>query len=452
MGCCVCVGAGGEENKEEKTFSKKCQVEIESIKCPGLLLMIAEGKMKIFNYYLVTDIISLQEEILDKFLFEPKEISINFDDGKTIYINFTLAGRRIKVFELDRFKLLVISIIPEDKIKEDRFLISYGEQNRESFKDKEITIGENTNLLSKIEHELIDGFSFKIKKKEINMIKLGDPIFIKDNNKIIGFIKTINKNGNDCECKASFSWLISIKKPKICSELKTLEDGGSYIGYITEAGVPNIRGGYMFNNEESYNGEIVADYFEGKGRYLYKECECYIGQFRQNLRHGKGTIYYSNDKILYRGNFVNDKFEGEGQYFWKNGEYYIGSFKNGLNDGKGMLYYKNGKIKYEGNFVNDKFEGEGKYIYKNYYYYIGQFKNGLKEGKGVLYYPDGKIEYEGDFKEGKFHGQGKYYYENGDYYIGEFNNGVCHGKGTEYNNKGEVLFEGKWENDEYKGK
>ena len=54
----------------------------------------------------------------------------------------------------------------------------------------------------------------------------------------------------------------------------------------------------------------------------------------------------------------------------ENGEYYIGQFKNNLRNGKGTEYYSNGKIKYEGDFVNDEYEGNGKYIYENDKYRI----------------------------------------------------------------------------------
>ena len=41
--------------------------------------------------------------------------------------------------------------------------------------------------------------------------------------------------------------------------------------------------------------------------------------------------------------------------FFENGKYYIGQFKNNLKHGKGTLYYKNRKIEKEGNWINDKF-------------------------------------------------------------------------------------------------
>ena len=58
---------------------------------------------------------------------------------------------------------------------------------------------------------------------------------------------------------------------------------------------------------------------------------------------------------MYEGDYINDKKEGNGKYIWENGEYYIGQFKNGLSHGKGTMYYSNGKIKYEGDWINNKF-------------------------------------------------------------------------------------------------
>ena len=91
----------------------------------------------------------------------------------------------------------------------------------------------------------------------------------------------------------------------------------------------------------------------GFGKYTYAS----NGQFKNDLRNGKGTEYYSNGNIKYDGDWINDKYEGNGKYIWENGEYYIGQWKNGLSHGKGIEYYSNGKIKYEGDWVDDKFVG-----------------------------------------------------------------------------------------------
>ena len=52
--------------------------------------------------------------------------------------------------------------------------------------------------------------------------------------------------------------------------------------------------------------------------------EYYVGQFKNDLRHEKGTEYYPNGKIQYEGDWINDKREGNGKYIWENNEYYIG--------------------------------------------------------------------------------------------------------------------------------
>ena len=46
----------------------------------------------------------------------------------------------------------------------------------------------------------------------------------------------------------------------------------------------------------------------------------------------------------------------------EDGNYYIGQFKDNLRNGKGIYYNKNGNIIYEGDWINSKAEGIGKLI------------------------------------------------------------------------------------------
>ena len=89
----------------------------------------------------------------------------------------------------------------------------------------------------------------------------------------------------------------------------------------------------------------------------------------------KRTIYYKNGSIKYEGDFINDKAEGNGKYIKEDGNYYIGELKNNLKHGKGKLYYKNGNIKYEGDFINDKFAGNGKFYYRLAFFRIRESKS-----------------------------------------------------------------------------
>ena len=45
----------------------------------------------------------------------------------------------------------------------------------------------------------------------------------------------------------------------------------------------------------------------GKGTFHWKTGQKYIGEFRDNKRHGKGVMYYINGKINYSGEWINDK-------------------------------------------------------------------------------------------------------------------------------------------------
>ena len=83
--------------------------------------------------------------------------------------------------------------------------------------------------------------------------------------------------------------------------------------------------------------------------------------------------------------------------FDENGNYYIGQFKDDLINGKGTLYNKNGNIIYEGDWINNKKEGNGKWIDGCGNYYIGQFKDNLRNGKGKVYLPNGIMIYDGIF-------------------------------------------------------
>ena len=61
----------------------------------------------------------------------------------------------------------------------------------------------------------------------------------------------------------------------------------------------------------------------------------------KNLSHGKGIQYHKNGNVKYKGDFVNDEKDGIGHFIYEDGEYYIGQWSNNLRNGKGTLYYSN---------------------------------------------------------------------------------------------------------------
>ena len=102
----------------------------------------------------------------------------------------------------------------------------------------------------------------------------------------------------------------------------------------------------MYRNQcgDLYDGEWYQDKIQGKGHYIWKNQDSYIGQWEGNRRHGYGTSKTSK-------------------------ETYEGYFKNDLRDGYGTCFYEEGK--YEGYWSLDKRHGQGTFTWRNGDQYIG---------------------------------------------------------------------------------
>ena len=56
------------------------------------------------------------------------------------------------------------------------------------------------------------------------------------------------------------------------------------------------------------------------GPFIYKEDEAiYLGQFKDNKRHGRGKCAYNNGSV-YEGEWANDKPNGKGRLKCANGD------------------------------------------------------------------------------------------------------------------------------------
>ena len=127
------------------------------------------------------------------------------------------------------------------------------------------------------------------------------------------------------------------------------------------------------------NGDVLEGRFEnsllnGKGFFLDKQKNKYIGEFRDMKKWGRGKLI--TNKFIYEGEFVNDKIEGKGRIkFLKSGIEYEGTFINDNIEGYGKFKWINGDI-YEGEVKNNKMHGNGVYHYKNGKVFKGLFKNG----------------------------------------------------------------------------
>ena len=376
-------------------------------------------------YYLMTN-----DHVVKRDLIEKKdEIEIKYDNqSQTLIINLDNEKRIIQDFLYLNIDLIIIQILPQDKIDDKYFLLPNLEylNGYNQFVDKEIYIlqyAEGGNLqfsLDKIKS--VNSYTNELTHlSSTSKGSSGSPIILKGSKFVLGIHKRRNK--------------------------KEEENYGNFIGPVIDALKSKVKIEKLKKFNWSYEGEMVNDKKEGKGKLVFKNGEFYIGKFKDNKFNGKGVYYYKKNKIKYMGNFVQNHYEGEGTLYKRNGEYYIGHFKKGKKNGKGCEYSKNKTLKYEGDFIEDIYNGNGKYIYENGNYYIGSWTDGKRHGKGILYKKSNDPIFKGDFVKDKYEGNGILYYDNGDYYKGEFKNGKRNGKGIEYYKSNNIKFEGIYYDD-----
>lgn len=178
----------------------------------------------------------------------------------------------------------------------------------------------------------------------------------------------------------------------------------------------------------TYEGSFCDDNFmSGKGKFVYDNGDIYEGEFKKDLKEGKGTYQFSQDLSRYEGDWKNNVREGMGTFFWPFGSS-KGDWKNNVRDGKGIYTWQDPTTRYEGGVKNgDVLNGvwnggscTGVMFYSNGCYLKGSFfDNGhLIECQGVLYFTNGNM-YEGHFKNDERVGKGIFHYNDGEIIEGD---------------------------------
>ena len=133
----------------------------------------------------------------------------------------------------------------------------------------------------------------------------------------------------------------------------------------------------------------------------------YYGEFKNNKKHGLGTIKWE-DGSIYQGEFFNNQMNGFGMIGFPEKNYYQGEIKKGKMDGFGEFFWGD-KKKYIGYYKNDKRNGFGVYLMKtnennydsdiekdfdinNCSAFIGFWNNGNMDGFGMMIY-NSEIKY-----------------------------------------------------------
>ena len=89
----------------------------------------------------------------------------------------------------------------------------------------------------------------------------------------------------------------------------------------------NCFGTYTFDNGDKYVGEWKDNKRHGQGTYTYANGAKYVGEFKDNKYHGQGTFTFASG-AKYVGEFKDDKYHGQGTYTYPNGERRVGYFMN----------------------------------------------------------------------------------------------------------------------------
>eukprot|EP00981_Chlorochromonas_danica_P003332 scaffold644_cov168-Ochromonas_danica.AAC.24 len=201
--------------------------------------------------------------------------------------------------------------------------------------------------------------------------------------------------------------------------------------------------------EEKSNGQALHAFYELRG-LKFEAKERYQGKSdRSGQRHGQGVLFYKaegymeTEKQLYRGNFKNNLYHGHGTLYYPGTEViaYIGRFKEGKRHGRGIEFDNQGMKVFQGNFREDKREGRGEEFGENAFRtYKGEFANNMRHGFGVAFFPEGS-KYYGRYENNQMSGIGVYVHPNGDRFEGMFLNNKPDGPGSFYERD---IYTGNW--------
>lgn len=235
------------------------------------------------------------------------------------------------------------------------------------------------------------------------MIDINNQIFSNNNSVLISVtneLKELIQTLNDDIIIKRIGNIINIMNNAIKENKKNYE---KIIGLIqsmnkkleTLTNKTNIKIGVKNYPEGKYEGELVNNMREGKGKLYYLDNAAYMGkiytgEWKNDLRNGKGVETWK-DGERFVGDFLNDKREGYGIYYYADGGRYEGNWKNGKREGYGIYYYADGD-RYEGSFKNDKRNGQGVYYFKNGDREMGNYYNGDTIGKAVLLKANNEVE------------------------------------------------------------
>lgn len=139
-------------------------------------------------------------------------------------------------------------------------------------------------------------------------------------------------------------------------------------------------------------GELIID----DGRY--------VGECKDGLPHGKGTIYYApNDELdrkYYEGEWFEGVKHGTGTMIWNDGDKYEGNWKDGTRYGQGTFYWAEDGDYVIAQWIDGEKNGEATYYYSDGRIMKGSYVNDERDGHWKCY-KDGELRYTWVYRKGK---------------------------------------------------
>ena len=120
-----------------------------------------------------------------------------------------------------------------------------------------------------------------------------------------------------------------------------------------------------------------------------------VGYYHQCL--GKESWPTGNQ---YVGEYKNNKKHGQGTYTASNGDQYVGAFKDGTYNGVGVYTFANGN-RYTGDFVDGRRTGQGVFVRKDVQVIVGEWLDDQAHGRLIEFAADGSIQRSGIYEKGR---------------------------------------------------
>ena len=145
----------------------------------------------------------------------------------------------------------------------------------------------------------------------------------------------------------------------------------------------NESNGSYWGNHSNGLRHDYGIYISGMKRFINNcsGCVYYVGNWSNDVKHGKGNCYDKEGNLIYSGDFSNDCPTGTYPSSEKNSRY---KFE--------CIEYNSGD-KYVGETYNGQRHGYGICLWKNGIAWYGPWKDGERDGYGILLYYKGDVKY-----------------------------------------------------------